>query len=93
MSTTPSIRAFYAGSTVLVTGGNGFLGKAIIEKLLRTCTDIKSIYTLLRDKKGVSCEDRFAELKANQVLNVSIKFNNLLFNLFIFYHLCRYLTE
>lgn len=31
------IQNFYAGKTILITGGSGFLGILLIEKLLRYC--------------------------------------------------------
>ncbi|GFU39350.1 putative fatty acyl-CoA reductase CG5065 [Nephila pilipes] len=43
----PSIPQVYAGKTVFITGGNGFLGKVLLEKLLRCCPDIKEIIVLL----------------------------------------------
>nr|XP_033331554.1 fatty acyl-CoA reductase 1-like [Megalopta genalis] len=52
---------FYKGAKVLVTGGTGFLGLLIIEKLLRSCPDIVTIYMLIRQKKGKSVEERFKE--------------------------------
>lgn len=67
MASPNSIKDYYAGATVLVTGGSGFLGKAIIEKLLRTCTEVRTVYTLMRSKRGVSSEDRLEKLKNNQV--------------------------
>lgn len=65
-----SIKEYYAGTSVLVTGGSGFLGKAIIEKLLRTCKDVKTVYALLRSKKGISSENRLAKLKNNEVREI-----------------------
>lgn len=62
-----SIKDYYAGSTVLVTGGSGFLGKAIIEKLLRTCKEVDKVYALLRSKRGIVSEDRLEKLKNSEV--------------------------
>lgn len=31
---------FYRGKTIFITGGTGFLGIALIEKILRTCPDV-----------------------------------------------------
>ncbi|KAJ8707763.1 hypothetical protein PYW07_011440 [Mythimna separata] len=62
LSGVPSIPEFYKGKTIFITGGSGFMGKVLIEKLLYSCPDLDRIYLLLRNKKGVKSEDRLAEL-------------------------------
>ncbi|KAI8430980.1 hypothetical protein MSG28_001074 [Choristoneura fumiferana] len=52
MASKPTIRDFYKGRSVLVTGGTGFMGKVLIEKLLYTIPDIGNIYVVMRSKKG-----------------------------------------
>ena len=47
-----SIASYYSGKSVFLTGGSGFIGKVIVEKLLRACPDIARIYFLIRPKKG-----------------------------------------
>jgi len=54
----PTIPNFYANREIFITGGTGFTGTAIIEKLLRSCPEIKRIYLLIRPKKGKSVADR-----------------------------------
>jgi alcohol-forming fatty acyl-CoA reductase len=58
----PRIPEFYAGQEIFITGGSGFIGKVLIEKLLRSCPDVKAIYLLLRPKKGVEVEERLKEI-------------------------------
>ncbi|KAE8737629.1 hypothetical protein FOCC_FOCC016906, partial [Frankliniella occidentalis] len=63
MSPTPGIPEYFAGRDVLVTGATGFMGKVLLEKLLRCCPDIRRIYILVRAKKGVAPGARLETLK------------------------------
>lgn len=47
-----SIAEFYGGKNILITGATGFMGKVLVEKLLRDCGDVKCIYILVRMKRG-----------------------------------------
>lgn len=62
-----SIKSFYRNACILVTGGTGFVGKVLLEKLLRTCDDLRCIYVLLRSKRGLTSEERYHELIQNPV--------------------------
>lgn len=52
------IAAFYAHRTVLITGGTGFMGKVMVEKLLRSCPQVERIYLLVRGKGAHSAQER-----------------------------------
>ncbi|XP_039305879.1 fatty acyl-CoA reductase wat [Solenopsis invicta] len=56
------IQNFYAGESIFITGGTGFLGKVLIEKLLRSCSDISTIYLLIRSKKGKCPKNRLDDI-------------------------------
>ncbi|KAK2586495.1 hypothetical protein KPH14_011393 [Odynerus spinipes] len=56
------IQEFYAGQKILITGGTGFLGKILIEKLLRSCPHVACLYLLVRPKKEKSAHVRIEEL-------------------------------
>ncbi|XP_041973364.1 fatty acyl-CoA reductase 1-like [Aricia agestis] len=58
----PTIAEYYKGKSIFITGGTGFLGKLLIEKLLYACPDLKQIFVFVRDKKGVHPEKRIAAL-------------------------------
>lgn len=65
MSTLNSVQQFYAGKTVFITGGSGFMGKVLIEKLLYSCTDVRELIILMRPKRGKTAAQRvedFAKL-------------------------------
>lgn len=61
------ISDFYKNANIFITGGTGFIGKSLIEKLLRTCQDLDTIYVLVRAKKGVKPRDRLNALFSNPV--------------------------
>nr|XP_026483536.1 fatty acyl-CoA reductase 1-like [Vanessa tameamea] len=62
----PTIRDYYKGKTLFITGGSGFMGKVLVEKLLYSCSDLDRIYLLLRNKKGVKAEDRLADIYSSR---------------------------
>lgn len=41
---------------------SGFIGKVLIEKLLRSCSDLKCIYVLMRPKKGKTIQQRLTAM-------------------------------
>lgn len=65
--TLPEVANYLSGNKVLVTGVTGFVGLALVEKLLRTVPDIGSIYVLIRPKRGKRMEDRLNEIKQSSV--------------------------
>lgn len=57
-----SIKEYYAGHSIFITGATGFIGKVLIEKLLRSCPKIEKIYVLIRAKKGKTPEERLRQI-------------------------------
>jgi nucleoside-diphosphate-sugar epimerase len=55
------VRDRLAGKKVLLTGGSGFLGKAVMAALLRTAPDIGQLAVLLRAPDGESARRRLLE--------------------------------
>ena len=53
-----SVQQFYADKTILISGCTGFLAKMILEKIIRSCSNFKKIYVLIRSKQGVTLQDR-----------------------------------
>nr|CAH7755242.1 unnamed protein product [Callosobruchus chinensis] len=49
---------YFEGKHIFITGGSGFVGKVLIEKLLRSCPSVAKIYMLLRPKKGKGVQER-----------------------------------
>ncbi|XP_025192600.1 fatty acyl-CoA reductase wat-like [Melanaphis sacchari] len=58
----------FRNGTVLVTGSTGFLGKILVEKILRCCP-IKKIAVLVRNKKGIVANQRVADIYKQAVFD------------------------
>ncbi|CAB3382988.1 Hypothetical predicted protein [Cloeon dipterum] len=58
----PTISEMYKGRSIFITGGSGFMGKVLVEKLLYSCPDVGKIYLLLRTKRGLSEDARITEM-------------------------------
>ncbi|KAK9506450.1 hypothetical protein O3M35_008388 [Rhynocoris fuscipes] len=55
--------------TVFLTGASGFLGRLILENLLRSCPGIRRIYIHIREKKGKSVDERLEELLEDELFS------------------------
>jgi len=55
--------SFFPGKRILLTGSTGFLGKIVLEKLLREVPDLAKVYLLIRPcpKKGTTPDVRLRE--------------------------------
>lgn len=67
------VQEFYKEGKVLITGSTGFIGKALTEKLLRTCVTVSTIYLLIRPKRGQNEEERCQDLLQNPVSGGALK--------------------
>lgn len=62
-----SISEWYAEKNVLITGATGFMGKVLVEKLLRSCPKVNAIYILVRPKAGQSMQERVQDMMTCKV--------------------------
>jgi len=72
----PAISSHFANKTVLVTGVTGFVGLALVEKLLRSVPNIGTIYVLVRAKRGKTAETRVQEIKDDLIFETLKSTNN-----------------
>ncbi|XP_019738532.1 fatty acyl-CoA reductase 1 isoform X2 [Hippocampus comes] len=57
-----SVADYYAGKNVLITGATGFMGKVLVEKLLRCCPQVRALFLLVRPKAGQSMQQRVDDM-------------------------------
>lgn len=53
---------FYTDKVIFITGTTGFVGKVVLEKILRSLPEFKMIYIMVRSKKGQTGQQRLAEI-------------------------------
>lgn len=71
----PLVREYYKDKDIFITGGTGYLGKVVIEKLLRSCPGVKRIFLLIRSKRGNTAANRLKAFLEDQVFDVLRKDN------------------
>lgn len=62
------VSEFFSKKTIFITGGTGFLGKVLIEKLLRACSNLSTIYVLVRNKREKTGQERLNHLFQSTVI-------------------------
>lgn len=60
---------FYRDRCIFITGATGFMGKVLVEKLLRCCSNVKTVYLLLRPKEGHDSRHRLSDLLNAQIFD------------------------
>lgn len=61
------IQEFFRGTNVFITGGTGFMGKVLTEKILRSCPHVAQIYLLVRPKKDKDAQQRLDDMLEDSV--------------------------
>lgn len=69
MSGYQSVADFYTGKSIFITGATGFLGKVLVEKLLRSCPDVKKIYLLVRPKGEAGSQERIDRILESELFS------------------------
>lgn len=62
-----SVLKSFKDKSVAITGATGFIGKVLVEKLLRDVSGLKNIFILIRAKREKTVEERFELLKSSPV--------------------------
>lgn len=57
-ATLTSVSQMFDGKSIFITGASGFIGRVLLEKLLRTYQGIEKIYILMRVKRNMKPYDR-----------------------------------
>jgi thioester reductase-like protein len=64
-----SVRQYLRGKTILLTGGTGFLGKVVVERLLRAAPEIARVHLLIRATREPAAARLDAEVLPAGVFN------------------------
>ncbi|CAH1406257.1 unnamed protein product [Nezara viridula] len=70
-----TIKEYFEGQSIFITGNTGTMGKVLIEKLLRCCPGVARLYLLIRGKKNISSEERWKAITELPLFDVLKKSN------------------
>lgn len=68
-----SVRQFLRGKTILLTGGTGFLGKVVIERLLRAAPELARVHLLIRATRESAAARLDTEVLSAGVFNTLVE--------------------
>ena len=60
------VKNFFKSKNILLTGCTGFVGKVMLEKIMRSLPDSGNIYLLVREKRGKTRTQRLKEILASR---------------------------
>ena len=63
----PTVAEYYSGKNVFLTGGTGFIGKVLLEKLFRSCPNVNKVFILVRPKRSQGILERIEDLADSPV--------------------------
>ena len=72
-----TIPDFFHGKVILIAGATGFLGQALVAKILTALPDVKRIYLLIRSQTGANGEKRTATDRLENEVFTSSAFTKL----------------
>ena len=58
---------------IFITGTTGFVGKVVLEKILRSLPNFKKIYIMVRGKKGLTDQERLNEIFQSELFETYFK--------------------
>ncbi|KAF6198822.1 hypothetical protein GE061_006845 [Apolygus lucorum] len=72
---TPTVATWLEGKDILITGATGFMGKCLVEKLLRSCPGVNRLYLVVRTKRGSDPQDRMKDYSKNVLFGTLLEQN------------------
>ncbi|KAF7026842.1 hypothetical protein CFC21_038929 [Triticum aestivum] len=89
-----SVVGYFRGKSILITGSTGFLGKVLVEKILRVQPDVKKLYLLIRAPDAESAKLRIqTEIIGREIFHVLKEKHGVQFNNFIEEKICPLLGD
>ena len=64
----PSITEFYRDKDIFITGATGYVGKCLLETILRSLPSKGRMFILMRPKRGKSVQERIADIIDKKVV-------------------------